>query len=256
MLMRKNLVVQLSASGRQLRVQIEPGVCVADLKEKLGLQGYTIRRLDNQQTLDDSQAVYPAIRDGETLTAIQEAVVGAGSGPTFLGTLAAFSEWMRGRRPQGGEEAGPAPPPAVEDSPPVNVVRWDPSVTTHATGEAAEAATPPSSDWAVPQAEEVTVITGGSKPLWEQKGWTVSPRGYRGHFRTGRGSWRGVAVRNGKETFAFYIENPPEAALRGPHGQCFRAKGPKAYHVHIKPASRDIGAGILAIERVLEESVS
>jgi len=54
----------------------------------------------------------------------------------------------------------------------------------------------------------------------------------------------------------FYISKPPWKVLNGSHGACFRDKGGGRYAIHIRPTPRDVDSGIVAVERVLEESLA
>jgi hypothetical protein len=51
----------------------------------------------------------------------------------------------------------------------------------------------------------------------------------------------------------FFIINPPQAVLRGPHGACFRKRGDR-YWVHFN-RGYSVDGGIVAVEQVIREAL-
>ena len=84
MLMRKSLAITVSGSGVQKKVLIEPGVCVVDLKEKLGLLNYVLSRPDSKQVLADGQAVSDPSRDLLKIAVIERHHNSAKIGKAFV----------------------------------------------------------------------------------------------------------------------------------------------------------------------------
>lgn len=94
-------------------------------------------------------------------------------------------------------------------------------------------------------------IPASSRPLWQERHWIRMGNRFTGAFRTSFGAVVGEIILEGG-TPSYFIHNPPETLLRGPHGPCFRARGGGRFWVHwADHRSRNIDAGIMAVEELL-----
>jgi hypothetical protein len=91
-------------------------------------------------------------------------------------------------------------------------------------------------------------------PYWRERGWRCADGAYLGTYQTRFGSFLGRIEDRGFGHFRFYITDPPAALRRSPHWACFQPRGGKGYRVHMARRPRDVGSGILTIERLITEA--
>lgn len=106
------------------------------------------------------------------------------------------------------------------------------------------------------------LINRSSKTYLSEKGWRrfKSYPGYewQGYYRTRYGSFKGRVRQGSASTLphSFYVYKPPEALkLKHPHSACFSSQGNGWYSVHFKRAPKDADSGVMAIQRILTESI-
>ncbi|MGA2435528.1 MAG: hypothetical protein ABSG25_09605 [Bryobacteraceae bacterium] len=92
-------------------------------------------------------------------------------------------------------------------------------------------------------------------PYWQQQGWTQSGNRYSGSYQTAFGAFQGIADEHGRGFFRFYVHQPPREMERHGHWACFQNRGEGWYEVHMARMPRDIGSGIMSIERILSEAL-
>lgn len=88
-----------------------------------------------------------------------------------------------------------------------------------------------------------------------ERGWKKTGRIYHGYYRTKLGSFKGQVEERFNGDYKFYIFNPPEAIFDGSHAPCFTHVGNNRYHVHFGVNSNDLSGGIMAVERLLYQSL-
>jgi hypothetical protein len=102
------------------------------------------------------------------------------------------------------------------------------------------------------------LINRSSKTYLAEKGWRrfKSSPGYEwhGYYRSRYGSFKGRVLASASPSF--YVYKPPEALkLKHSHSACFSSHGDGWYSVHFKRIPGDPDSGVMAIERILTESM-
>lgn len=87
----------------------------------------------------------------------------------------------------------------------------------------------------------------------EERGWTRHGEGYRGQYKTPRGTWWGEVKPDGPN-LNFFVHDPPHQVLNGPHNACFNHIGDGWWWVHFYRESPNPSDGVMEIERVLAQS--
>ena len=100
------------------------------------------------------------------------------------------------------------------------------------------------------------IVRPNSQPYWKFRRWRKKGHRLVGAYRTPRGSRVGEIQLSLVDPPKHYIFNPPPALLAGSHGACFRPDGSRRYWVHFHESSKDIDAGIVAIEQQLFQALS
>ena len=102
------------------------------------------------------------------------------------------------------------------------------------------------------------VVKPKSKTYYKERGWIKNRHLLEGYYRCNYGSFPGEVESRPGRRYRFYIYNPPPAVLSGSHSACFNKSGKNKhgdrYHIHFGVDSQNIDAGIMAIERLLQES--
>lgn len=93
------------------------------------------------------------------------------------------------------------------------------------------------------------------RPLWQLRGWQRQGNRLTGAFRTPRGSYLGEIILHHQGPPTYYITNPPQGLLKGNHAACFRARGSGKYLVHFGVDNPEVDSGIVAIEKIVAESL-
>lgn len=101
------------------------------------------------------------------------------------------------------------------------------------------------------------VVRPNPLPYHLEKGWQKIGRGrvYHGYYRCKLGAFRGEIEERPGGDYKFYIFDPPEEVLNGPHAPCFTHIGNNRYHVHFGVNSNDLDGGTMAVERLLYQSL-
>jgi hypothetical protein len=94
------------------------------------------------------------------------------------------------------------------------------------------------------------------RPYWQERGWMRDGGEYRGAYQTPVGAFKGRAEDLGFGRLRFFITGAPAAVLEGSHSACFvsRPGGEHAVHMGVHP--EDISSGIMAVERLLVETLA
>lgn len=101
------------------------------------------------------------------------------------------------------------------------------------------------------------VVTVKREPMTyaKQQGWQQNGGVWEGYYRTRYGSFRGLIEQHSSE-FRFFIFDPPDEVLYGPHGGCFKAVDltGKKFWIHFSYKPADIDSGILEVEKIVRGS--
>ncbi len=96
------------------------------------------------------------------------------------------------------------------------------------------------------------VVRPKNQSHFARRGWQWRGGRATGYYRTTRGSWRGEIQRGRAGVRRYYIFDPPERVLDGPHGHCFFPDDEDdRFYVHFAQQPRDIDSGIMLVEAVL-----
>lgn len=92
--------------------------------------------------------------------------------------------------------------------------------------------------------------------LFVKRGWTQTGNTYRGYYRTSHGAWEGEIVRRGDKFKVIIKDAPKEQLSMHPHYACIDDVGKNAVSVHLnkQPKNNDVGAIILFVETLIDES--
>jgi len=101
----------------------------------------------------------------------------------------------------------------------------------------------------------IKVVRPNPSPYHLEKGWQKNGRVYQGYYRCRLGAFRGQIEERFNGDYKFYIFDPPEAVLIGSHKACFTNLGADRYHVHFGVNSGNLDSGIMAVERLLYQSL-
>ena len=98
-------------------------------------------------------------------------------------------------------------------------------------------------------------ITRRFQPFWMERRWQRHGDSYFGWYRVAPiGAWQGRIVRRYEGKWSYYITDPPDEVLSGPHGACFLRNGEGIYEVHFSRRGTSADDGILGIEWTIRES--
>lgn len=93
-------------------------------------------------------------------------------------------------------------------------------------------------------------------PLWQVRGWTNTPRGLEGRFKTRHGEYWGLIKILSRAKSKFYIFQPPRELEHHPQHHCFFPIGNGWFDVHFDVGPDGIDDGIIQIESILTNALS
>jgi hypothetical protein len=91
-------------------------------------------------------------------------------------------------------------------------------------------------------------------PYWQERGWTYGNNEYTGSYQTPYGAFQGWIEHERSGHINFYLYAPSEQIRRHSHWTCFQHRSDNWYLVHMARAPRDVGSGIITIERLITEA--
>ncbi|MFY9607382.1 MAG: hypothetical protein WAU45_02045 [Blastocatellia bacterium] len=97
-------------------------------------------------------------------------------------------------------------------------------------------------------------IARSQVPYWQERGWRREGRNYRGTYKTAYGSFLGLIEEVRPGNYRLYIYDPPQPLRSHSHWTCFQDLGSGSFRIHMARMPRDVGSGILGIERLLTEA--
>jgi hypothetical protein len=99
-----------------------------------------------------------------------------------------------------------------------------------------------------------TVIQRRPNPYWQERGWTRQTNVYTGNYQTPYGAFQGWIEQEHSGHINFYLYSPSQEIRRHSHWTCFQHRGNDWYMVHMAREPRDVGSGIMTIERLITEA--
>lgn len=99
------------------------------------------------------------------------------------------------------------------------------------------------------------IVRPNPLPYHLEKGWQKTKKVHHGYYRCRLGAFKGEIEERPGGDYKFYIFNPPEEVLNGSHAPCFTQVGNNRYHVHFGVNSENLDSGIMAVERLLYQSL-
>jgi hypothetical protein len=91
-------------------------------------------------------------------------------------------------------------------------------------------------------------------PYWQERGWTCDGNTYTGSYHTPYGAFYGHIEEHHGGHIDFYLYDPSAEIQSHSHWTCFQHRGEDWYLLHMAKQPRDVGSGILAIERLISEA--
>lgn len=91
-------------------------------------------------------------------------------------------------------------------------------------------------------------------PYWEERGWQRNGRTYTGTYQTVHGSWRGKVTESPGGRVEVFIYDPPAVLESHPHWACFNKRANGSYFIHPVTPIADVSAGIINVEKTINEA--
>ena len=89
---------------------------------------------------------------------------------------------------------------------------------------------------------------------WQERGWTRQGNTYTGNYQTSYAAFHGQISEHWGGHIDFLVYNPSEEIRRHSHWTCFQDRGNEWYLVHMGKQPKDVGSGIMTIERLITEA--
>ena len=103
---------------------------------------------------------------------------------------------------------------------------------------------------------KVTEVKANPLPYHKVQGWKRNSGVHQGYYRCKLGAFKGEIEERVNGDYKFYIINPPREVLNGSHKPCFTPNGNNRYHIHFGINSNNLDSGIMAVERLLSQSLN
>jgi hypothetical protein len=91
-------------------------------------------------------------------------------------------------------------------------------------------------------------------PYWQERGWRPDGTNYTGSYQTPYAAFQGWIEQERSGQFNFYIYNPSREIREHSHWTCFQHRGNDWYLIHMGRQPRDVGSGIMTVERLISEA--
>jgi hypothetical protein len=91
-------------------------------------------------------------------------------------------------------------------------------------------------------------------PYWQERGWTRNGNTYTGTYQTRYGAFWGEIGEHSASDIEFFLYMPSDEIRRHSHWVCFQHRGNDWYLVHMGKCPKDVGSGLLTIERLITEA--
>lgn len=103
---------------------------------------------------------------------------------------------------------------------------------------------------------KITEVKASPLPYHKEREWKKTAGIHRGYFRCRLGAFKGEVEQRCSGDYKFYILNPPSEILTGSHKACFTPNGNGRFHIHFGINSNNLDSGIMAVERLLSQSLN
>jgi len=91
-------------------------------------------------------------------------------------------------------------------------------------------------------------------PYWQEHGWTRHGDTYTGSYQTPYSAFWGQITEHRGGYIDFLLYNPSREIREHSHWTCFQHRGNDWYLVHMATQPKDVGSGIMTIERLITEA--
>ena len=99
-----------------------------------------------------------------------------------------------------------------------------------------------------------TLVQRQQIPYWQERGWTRKGNAYSGTYQTPYAAFYGHIEEHRGGHMAFQLYNPAEEIRNHSHWSCFQQRGNDWYLVHMSRQPKDVGSGIMTIERLITDA--
>jgi hypothetical protein len=99
-----------------------------------------------------------------------------------------------------------------------------------------------------------TVIQRRQIPYWQERGWTQTGNRYTGAYQTPYAAFQGWIEQYRFGQIDFFLYLPSDEIRRHSHWACFQHRGNDWYLIHMGKEPKDVGSGIMTIERLITEA--
>jgi hypothetical protein len=89
---------------------------------------------------------------------------------------------------------------------------------------------------------------------WQERGWTQTGSRYTGAYQTPYAAFQGWIEQHRSGQIDFFLYLPSDEIRRCSHWACFQHRGNDWYLLHMAKEPRDVGSGIMTIERLITEA--
>jgi hypothetical protein len=253
-------IVVAGAQGQEIKdITIKPGTTTSDILKSVGLERYVLSKRDGK-IFAPRDNVFEAVDEGEKLFASAEAEVG------FPG-LRSFFNWAKEIWDSSNEDLV-SPKVAIlgtRSIPPINVIvdRFlygeddGPQPQLTANRFLPETSVGNTQRTVIQPQRHTQAILVQRQPsyYWQDSDWSRSGQSYCGYFSAKGRKYPGVIDWDKHGLKYCLVSNPPGELWNHPHGSCFTYAGDGKYQVHFKRRPENVDGVILAVEKILQESL-
>jgi predicted acyl esterase len=91
-------------------------------------------------------------------------------------------------------------------------------------------------------------------PYWQERGWTQTGSRYTGAYQIPYAAFQGWIEQHRSGQIDFFLYLPSDEIRRCSHWACFQHRGNDWYLIHMRKEPKDVGSGIMTIERLITEA--
>jgi hypothetical protein len=91
-------------------------------------------------------------------------------------------------------------------------------------------------------------------PYWQERSWRRNGNVYEGSYQTPYAAFQGWIEQEQSGRIHFYLYNPSPQVRAHSHWTCFQHRGNDWYLIHMARQPKDVGSGIMTIERLITEA--
>lgn len=217
----KNITIVHADSGQYDDVTIMPGTTSRDILDEIGLgKTYILTPGRGREALGHDENLYEVVPEGAKLLATTPQTVGSSGSLISHSSDSGVTKFL------------------FRDNEETKIVsRCD-------QGAARRIIRP----------KERRIVKRREVPYWKERGWEHTKKIYKGYYRTRCGSFQGEAKEKHFGKLKFFICDPPAVVQNIHEWSCFNERSNGWYFVHINGETKDVSAGIIAIEQILTKA--